>query len=122
LDFVLIEQVIVNLLDNAWNYTSPHTPITIAAQVNNHKLEITVSDSGSGIPAELIERIFDKFYRLPGTATGGTGLGLSISRGLVEAHGGTLTAENRPEGGVRFILRLPLNGSPPPVQEAHYGG
>jgi len=68
----------------------------------------------------LIERIFDKFYRLPGVTSGGTGLGLSISRGLVEAHGGKLGAENLPEGGARFTLYLPINGSPPPVREAHY--
>lgn len=117
-DFVLIEQVIVNLLDNACNYTPPGTPIVIEVQMTNRHIEMTISDSGPGIPQNLLDRIFDKFYRLPGTATGGTGLGLSISRGLVEAHGGTLIAENRPEGGARFRLRLPLNGTPPPVEEA----
>ncbi|MBK8049032.1 MAG: hypothetical protein IPK16_19130 [Anaerolineales bacterium] len=70
-----------------------------------------------GIPHEDLERIFDKFYRLPGAGTGGTGLGLSICRGLVEAHGGTLTAENAPAGGARFIIKLPA-GTPPPVKEA----
>ena len=121
IDFVLMEQVIVNLLDNACTYTPDGTAITIAARVHAKNVEITVSDKGTGIPADLIERIFDKFYRLPGTASGGTGLGLSISRGLVEAHGGRLTAENLAEGGARLTIRLPLNGSPPPVQEAHYG-
>ncbi len=120
IDFVLMEQVIVNLLDNACNYTPDGTAITIAARVREKDVEIMVSDKGSGIPTDLIDRIFDKFYRLPGTATGGTGLGLSISRGLVEAHGGRLVAENLPEGGARLTIRLPLNGSPPPVQEAHY--
>lgn len=117
-DFVLIEQVIVNLLDNACNYTPPGTTIHIRARSSPQLVEVTITDQGPGIPPELIERVFDKFYRLPGTATGGTGLGLSISRGLVEAHGGTLTAVNLPEGGARFILRLPRNGPPPPVQEA----
>jgi two-component system sensor histidine kinase KdpD len=79
---------------------------------------ICVSDTGQGIPPDLLERIFDKFYRLPNTATGGTGLGLSISRGLIEAHGGTLQADNRPEGGTVFTIRLPLNGAPPPVMES----
>ncbi|MBZ0318090.1 MAG: sensor histidine kinase KdpD [Anaerolineae bacterium] len=120
-DFVLMEQVIVNLLDNACSYTPPGTPITIEAKTNNQYLEVTVSDAGKGIPPDSIERIFEKFYRLPGTPTGGTGLGLSISRGLTEAHGGTLTAENLREGGARFTLRLPLNSSPPPVQEAQHG-
>jgi two-component system sensor histidine kinase KdpD len=121
LDFVLMEQVIINLLDNACHYTPDGTAITIAAHVRAKNVEITVTDKGKGIPPDLIERIFDKFYRLPGTASGGTGLGLSISRGLVEAHGGRLTAENLAEGGARLTIRLPLNGSPPPVQEAHYG-
>jgi two-component system sensor histidine kinase KdpD len=119
-DFVLIEQVIVNLLDNACSYTPPGAPITITAGVRGKAVELAVTDRGEGVPPELLERIFEKFYRLPGTATGGTGLGLSISRGLVEAHGGTLGAENLPEGGTRFTLRLPLNGAPPPVQEAHH--
>jgi two-component system sensor histidine kinase KdpD len=110
----------VNLLDNACNYTPPGTSIMIEARMSNRYVEMTISDNGPGIPNDLIDRIFDKFYRLPGTATGGTGLGLSISRGLVEAHSGTLTAETRLEGGVRFRLRLPLNGTPPPVQEAIY--
>lgn len=118
LDFVLIEQVIVNLLDNACGYTPPGTEITVAARSLGQQVEIAVSDSGPGIPQDLIERIFEKFYRLPGTATGGTGLGLSISRGLLEAHGGTLNAENLPAGGTRFTLRLPLDGTPPPVREA----
>lgn len=120
LDFVLIEQVIINLLDNACNYTPSGTVILIEARSNQDKIEVVISDNGSGIPNDLIDRIFDKFYRLPGTATGGTGLGLSISRGLVEAHGGILTAENKPEGGAKFTLSLPRNGPPPPVQEATY--
>jgi two-component system, OmpR family, sensor histidine kinase KdpD len=120
LDFVLMEQVIVNLLDNACNYTTDGTAITIAARLRENEVEVTVSDAGAGIPVDLIDRIFDKFYRLPGTASGGTGLGLSISRGLVEAHGGHLSAANLPEGGAKLIIRLPVNGSPPPVQEAHY--
>ncbi len=97
MDFVLMEQVLVNLLDNACNYSPPEAPITIEAHMNHGKLMIAVTDGGKGIPPGDLERIFDKFYRVPGTATGGTGLGLSICRGLVEAHGGTLTAENAPE-------------------------
>lgn len=120
LDFMLIEQVIVNLLDNACNYTPSGTTISVVAGVQGQQVEITISDNGPGIPQDLIERVFEKFYRLPGTATGGTGLGLSISRGLAEAHGGTLNAENLPAGGARFTLRLPLDGVPPPVQEAVY--
>jgi two-component system sensor histidine kinase KdpD len=90
MDFVLMEQVLVNLLDNACTYTPPGAPIAISVQVKRDKLLLTVMDGGKGIPDDDLERIFDKFYRLPGTATGGTGLGLSICRGLVEAHGGTI--------------------------------
>lgn len=117
-DFVLIEQVLVNLLENACHYSPAGTPIRISAEQAARTIQISVEDSGPGIPPEHLDAIFEKFFRLPGTPTGGTGLGLSISRGLVEAHGGTITAENRPEGGMRFIIRLPLNGDAPPVREA----
>ncbi len=79
---------------------------------------LSVSNYGPSIQTDDLERIFDKFYRVPGSAATGTGLGLSISRGLVEAHGGTLAAENQPAGGVRFTIRLPMPDDPPSVQEA----
>jgi two-component system sensor histidine kinase KdpD len=81
---------------------------------------LTIADHGPGIPPELLERIFEKFYRVPGTATGGTGLGLSICRGLVHAHGGELLAQNRPEGGAIFTIKLPAVATPPPVKEADF--
>lgn len=121
-DFVLLEQVIVNLLDNACAYTPAGTQVSVTAAQREGNIEIVVADNGPGIPEADLERIFDKFYRVPGTAAGGTGLGLSISRGVVEAHGGALTAANRPGGGVQFTIRLPLNGAPPPVPEAAGGG
>ncbi len=117
-DFVLIEQVLVNLLENACTYSPPGKPIQVSAGADAQLVTITIEDRGPGIPADKLDAIFEKFYRVPGTPTGGTGLGLSISRGLVEAHGGTLTVENHDQGGARFIIHLPLNGSPPPVQEA----
>lgn len=117
-DFVLLEQVIVNLLENACHYTPAGSPIRVTVKQEGRTIVASIEDGGSGIPPDKLEAIFDKFYRLPGTPTGGTGLGLSISRGLVEAHGGTLTAENRAEGGARFTIRLPINGNAPPVKEA----
>lgn len=117
-DFVLIEQVLVNLLENACSYSPPGQPIRISATAYDQWAEVTVEDGGPGIPPNKLEAIFEKFYRVPGTPTGGTGLGLSISRGLVEAHGGTLTAENGEPRGARLIIRLPRSGSPPPVREA----
>lgn len=118
IDFVLIEQVLTNLFDNVCSYTPPGTSVTITTQVRTGALEVVVADTGPGIPADALEHLFDKFYRVPGTFAGGTGLGLSICRGLVEVHGGTLTVDSRPEGGTRFTMRLPANGIPPPVQEA----
>jgi two-component system sensor histidine kinase KdpD len=118
MDFVLMQQVLVNLLDNAAHHTPPGTPVYIDARQDGQQIRISVRDEGPGIPAADTERIFDKFYRVPGTSVSGTGLGLSISRGLVVAHGGTLDAGNRPEGGTEFIIRLPVGSAPPPAQEA----
>lgn len=116
-DFALLEQALINLLDNASNYTPPNTPIMIRAAQDNQHIEIRIQDAGPGIPSKDLERIFDKFYRVSSVTTGGTGLGLSISRGLIQAHGGTLTAQNIAGGGVEFIIRLPYH-TPPPVKEA----
>ncbi|MEP6985803.1 MAG: ATP-binding protein, partial [Chloroflexota bacterium] len=118
MDFVLMEQVVVNLLDNICNYTPAGTLVEVTADVKDEWLSLVISDNGSGLPPEDVERIFEKFYRVPGTATGGTGLGLSICRGLVEAHGGTLTASNKDTGGARFLIQLPAHSVPPPVREA----
>ena len=118
MDFMLMEQVLINLLHNVCNYTPPDSSVEIRAKRAAGWLRLTVADGGPGIPPALLERIFDKFYRLPGTATGGTGLGLSICRGLVHAHGGELTASNRPEGGACFTIQLPATATPPPVKEA----
>ncbi len=119
MDFVLMEQVLVNLLDNACTYTPPGTPIDIALDHRAGVLTITVTDHGPGIAATDLDHIFDKFYRASGAATGGTGLGLSICRGLVEAHGGTVTADNAPNAGARFTIRLPAGDAPPPPPEAN---
>lgn len=121
LDFGLMEQVLLNLLDNACTYTPPGTRIHVEALAEAREVRLIVWDEGPGIPPALRERIFEKFYRLPGSATGGTGLGLSISRGLVEAHEGRLLAEEAPGGGARFVISLPRNGAPPPIQEAEHG-
>lgn len=118
MDFVLMEQVLVNLLHNACTHTPPDTPIDIDVARDGHELIIAIIDHGPGIASADMDHIFDKFYRAPGTTTGGTGLGLSICRGLVEAHGGTLSVTNVPGAGARFTVRLPAGEEPPPVQEA----
>jgi two-component system, OmpR family, sensor histidine kinase KdpD len=111
LDFVLFSRVLVNVIDNALKYSPPDKPIDIKARVFKHILEITVADRGEGIPVDDLEHIFDKFYRVqrPDNVSG-TGLGLSICKGIVEAHGGTIRAENRRGGGAIIIVCLPLEG------------
>jgi len=111
-DYALIEQVIINLVVNATLYSPPGSRITLAARAENTAFVLTVENSGPVIPAGQEERIFDKFYRLPGSRPGGTGLGLSIARGFVQAHHGTLTAEAGRRDGARFIIRLPLEPQP----------
>jgi two-component system sensor histidine kinase KdpD len=107
LDFGLIERVLVNLLLNASVYTPPGSVVTISATADENGLTVTVTDNGPGFPRDSLPRVFEKFYRVPGTGAGGSGLGLSIARGFVEAHKGTLAVENCREGGARFIMSIP---------------
>ena len=108
MDFVLISQVLVNLLDNALKYSPADSSIEVRAQVAGGYLEIEVEDHGVGIPAEDLSRVFDKFYRVrrPGSVSG-TGLGLSICQGIVQAHRGFIVAENRTGGGTIITVALP---------------
>jgi two-component system, OmpR family, sensor histidine kinase KdpD len=109
LDFVLVLQVLVNLLDNAVKYSPAGTVIQIHVRMQDAQVEMGVLDQGPGIPAADLERVFDKFYRVQSLErVSGTGLGLSISRGIIEAHGGQIWALNRPEGGLVVTLVLPL--------------
>ncbi len=107
LDSGLIEQVIYNLLQNAFQYTSPTSPVELSVAYDGEQCSIAIRDHGPGIPKGEEEHIFKKFYRLPGTKAGGTGLGLSIAKGIVEAHQGSLTVENGAHDGAIFTLRLP---------------
>jgi two-component system, OmpR family, sensor histidine kinase KdpD len=109
LDFVLMIQVLTNLLDNAAKYSAADAPITLHAQQVGTTLEITIADRGIGIPDTERERIFDKFHRAEyADSVTGTGLGLSISKGLTEAHGGQIVAAARPGGGSIFTVTLPI--------------
>jgi len=117
IDFALMEQVLTNLLLNASFYTPPGSEIQVRASGTGTECEITVADNGPGLPGDALEKVFDKFFRVPGSRTGGTGLGLSIARGFVEAHRGTIRAENRAGGGLRFVIRLPLEKYPLPESE-----
>jgi two-component system sensor histidine kinase KdpD len=113
LDAVLIEQVLVNLLENAVKYTPPESPVEIRARKCPTGVQLVVADRGPGIPAGEELRIFDKFYRVNGGQGGGVGLGLAICRGIVMAHGGQLFVERRPGGGAEFRFQLPVDGAPP---------
>ena len=114
LDAVLMEQVFVNLLENAVKYTASGTPIEISAVAMNGTVRVDVADRGPGLPPGEEGRIFDKFYRAAGAGTqGGVGLGLTICRGIVTAHGGRIWAENRPGGGALFRFTLLVTGGPP---------
>jgi two-component system sensor histidine kinase KdpD len=109
MDFVLIQRVLVNVIDNALKYSPPDSAIEIQAAPSNAFVEISIGDRGMGIPTADLARIFDKFYRVhhPGSVSG-TGLGLSICKGIVEAHGGFIGAENRQGGGTLITVALPL--------------
>jgi two-component system, OmpR family, sensor histidine kinase KdpD len=107
-DFGLIVQTLVNIVDNALKYSLPESPIEIKAGNTGSEVQIEIADRGFGIPAADLSQVFDKFYRIehPGSVAG-TGLGLSICKGIVEAHGGHIVAENRPGGGTVIRLVLP---------------
>jgi two-component system sensor histidine kinase KdpD len=109
IDFSLIVQVLVNLIDNALKYAPRAMPIEICARAHPHQIQVQVMDRGVGIPAQDLPRVFDKFYRVQHPhLVSGTGMGLAICKGIVEAHGGTITAENRLGGGALFTFTLPL--------------
>lgn len=116
-DPLLIEQVLVNLLDNAIKYTPPKTPLEISASVKDKEVVVGIEDRGSGISAGEEEKIFDKFVR-GSAAGGGIGLGLAICRAIITAHGGWIRAENLPAGGVIFRFSLPLGEQPPKAAPA----
>jgi two-component system sensor histidine kinase KdpD len=117
-DFTLLHHAIANLLVNASVHTPPGTPIQVQGRFVEDSLLVTVADRGPGIPPESLPRIFDKFYRGPNALAGGSGLGLTIARGFVEAHGGSITAANRPGGGATFTLRIPQPEVTPEVKSA----
>lgn len=109
MDLVLMTQVLVNLLDNSLKYAPADSPIEVIAVTDAEWLLLEIADRGHGVPEHDLKRVFDKFYRIPvPEGAGGTGLGLSICKGIVEAHGGKIVAENRPGGGLRIMIRLPL--------------
>jgi len=117
IDGPLFERVLINLLENAVKYAGVNASIGIDARVSERQLRLEVWDDGPGIPPGKERAIFDKFARgNKESAIPGVGLGLAICQAIVEVHGGTITARNRPEGGACFCVTLPLE-SPPELTE-----
>jgi two-component system, OmpR family, sensor histidine kinase KdpD len=123
IDFVLMEQVLINLIDNAHKNSDPATPIWIRGRRLAQEVLVSVADEGIGIATHELERIFEKFYRVRAKdrKVAGTGLGLAICKGIVEAHGGAIAAESEGLGrGATFTIRLPISSDVPalPAEEA----
>ena len=117
LDAILTEQILMNLLGNAAVHTPPGTKVEFSARAEADQLILRVADNGPGLPPGDTVRWFDRFQRGPDAVAGGTGIGLSLVKGFAEAQGGSVSAENRPGGGARFTVNLPLTKLPPLPEE-----
>lgn len=112
-DATRLQQVLVNLIHNAIKFTTPNGTITIGALVDKSTVVFSVKDTGTGIPSDELDRIFERFYKGDrARSSGGTGLGLSICRHLVEAHGGKIWAESRLGEGSTFYFSIPVIKDP----------
>jgi two-component system sensor histidine kinase KdpD len=123
LDGFLMEQVFVNLLENAARYTPSQSRIEISASKSDRRVKIRFADNGPGLPPGTESDIFDRFFRSsvePADGRRGVGLGLAICQAVVRAHGGEITALNRPEGGAEFVIELPCDRPPPTVVAESY--
>lgn len=120
IDPILVQQLFVNLLENAMKYTPPGSEIAVRAMREGGTLVVDVADRGPGIPPGEEERVFERFHRAAQPGVRGAGLGLPIARAIAQAHGGRLTASNRPGGGALFRLTLPIleppEAAPDPVE------
>lgn len=113
-DSLLLQQVLVNLLENAAKYTPDATEVRVSAHRSGpHEVEVVVSDRGPGLSPGHEDEIFEKFYRAAQGRGGGVGLGLTICRGIIAAHGGRIFAANRSGGGAEIHFTLPIDGAPP---------
>ena len=123
-DPIFLDEAFTNLVDNSVKHTPPGTAMRICAgPVGDGRIRLTVEDAGSGVPADALPRLFEKFYRVPGRDRGsrsGTGIGLAVVRGLTEAMGGRVAARQSSLGGLAIDLDLPA--APIPVADAASGG
>jgi signal transduction histidine kinase len=108
IDAQRIGQVVSNLVSNAIKFTPQEGTIRVSARQRDHQIVVSVTDTGPGVPQEHLSKIFDRFWRTPGTKQKGSGLGLSIAKGIVEAHGGTIWAESQMGKGSSFSFTVPL--------------
>jgi two-component system sensor histidine kinase KdpD len=116
-DSILLQQVLVNLLENAAKYTPTDARIAISARIEPAAVEICVADNGPGLPCGEEAKVFTKFYRTAGGPGRGVGLGLTICKAIVTAHGGRIWAERGEDGGAAFRFTLPIEGTPPTMVE-----
>jgi two-component system, OmpR family, sensor histidine kinase KdpD len=115
IDAVLVEQVFVNLLENAVKYSPPGSPVAVGAFAGDGAITAYVDDRGPGVPAADAQRVFEMFFRGDRAKGSGTGLGLAICHGLVAAHGGRIWVEPVAGGGASFRFTLPLDGPAEPA-------
>ena len=112
-DHARLRQLTVILVDNAIRHAPRGGNVLVRIRADRHEATLQVDDDGPGIRSEDMPHVFERFWRAPGAAAGGTGLGLAIARSIVDLHDGRIVVTNRPEGGARFIVRLPAAGGPP---------
>jgi two-component system sensor histidine kinase KdpD len=116
-DPVFVDEAVTNALENVLKYTLPGTPVRVSAAVATPGIvRLTIEDAGPGVPEDALQRVFEKFYRVPGGRTdsrSGTGVGLAVVRGLIEATGGEVSARRSPLGGLAIDLDLPLAADAP---------
>jgi two-component system sensor histidine kinase KdpD len=123
LDYLMIDQVVTNLLENAVKYTPDGSPIDVRVTHVGDRIRVAVADHGPGIPANKRAAVFDKFYRLERRGRiQGSGLGLAVSKGLVEGHGGQIWIAETPGGGATFLFELPLEAPVAPGAAAPGAG
>jgi two-component system, OmpR family, sensor histidine kinase KdpD len=117
IDGLLVQQLLINLLENAAKYAPATATVRVSARARPGEVEVEVADDGPGLPVGQEQRVFEKFYRRSGDHDG-FGLGLAIAKAIVDAHGGRIQAENRAPHGALFRFTLPIVGTPPVGHEA----
>ncbi|MEO8183313.1 MAG: ATP-binding protein [Deltaproteobacteria bacterium] len=120
-DFARLQRVLDNLLENAFLHAGDGGQVSLGFKGENGAVRVYVDDTGPGVPPELRERVFSKFFRVPGTTKHGSGLGLSIVEDIVRAHGGTVGVDRSPLGGARFWFSIPVKPGEPNGQAAGSG-